>query len=77
MSIETKIIKEKKLDKEKLVVKITKNDAAERIFVEFSSPDGRMKLQRSFQDTYYGREDAKTFEKSIKSIDALQSHFKR
>lgn len=77
MSIETKVIKEKKLDKERLFLKVSKNEAAERIFVEFSSSDGKIVLQRSFQDTYYGREEAKAFEKKFKSLDSLRSHFKR
>lgn len=77
MSIETKILKEKKLDKERLNLKISRNEASERIFVEFSSQDGKLVLQRSFQDTYHGREEAKTFEKKFKSLDSLQTHLKR
>jgi hypothetical protein len=75
-SLEIKTIKKKKLDKE-LNLKITKQAASERIFVEFFSKDGTMVLQKSFQDTYYGRLDAKKFEESIETIDDLKNHFRR
>ena len=74
MVTETKVIREKKLDK-KCTLRVLKNEAAERIFVEFSSKDGKLTLQRSYQDTYYGREEAKVFEGSIKSIDDLVAYF--
>jgi len=74
MTTETKVMREKKVDK-KLTLRILKNESAERIYVEFVSKDGKMTLQRSFQDTYYGREDAKVFEKSIKSHDDLIAYF--
>jgi hypothetical protein len=74
-TLEIKVLRKKKLDKE-LSLKVTKNEASERIFVEFSSKDGKMVLQRSFQDTYHGRLDADSFGESIKSIDELSAHFK-
>lgn len=72
--LETKVLKKKKLDKE-LTLKISKNDASERIFIEFSSKDGKLIVQRSFQDTYYGREEAKAFENNFKSIEELKAYF--
>jgi hypothetical protein len=75
-SLDNKILRKKKLDKE-LTVKVIKNEASERIFVEFTSKDGKMILHRSFQDTYYGREDAKAFENSFKSIDEFEAYFAR
>jgi hypothetical protein len=74
-NLEYKIVRKKKLDKE-LTVKILKNVAAERILVEFSSKDGKMIVQKSFQDNYhYGREEAKVFENAFKSINDLKVHF--
>lgn len=75
-TLENKVLRKKKIDKE-LSLKVTKNDAAERIFVEFSSKDGKMVLQRSFQDTFHGRTEAGVFEESIKSINELVAHFER
>jgi len=69
--LDIKVLKKKKLDKE-LNLKVTKNDATERIFVEFSSKDGKLVVQRSFQDTYYGRLEAEKFEESMKTIEDFQ-----
>jgi len=73
-SLDYKVIRKKKLDKE-LSLKVSKNEAAEKILVEFSSKDGRMILQRSFQDNFYGNQEAEVFEKSMKSINDLKKHF--
>ena len=72
--LDVKVLKKKKLDKD-LSLKVTKNDATERIFVEFSSKDGKLVIQRSFQDTYYGRLEADKFEESMKTIEDFQSYF--
>ncbi len=72
--LDIKVLKKKKLDKD-LSLKVTKNDATERIFVEFSSKDGKLVIQRSFQDTYYGRLEADKFEESMKTIEDFQSYF--
>lgn len=73
-NLETKILKKKNIDKE-LIVKVLRNTASERIFVEFASKDGKLKVHKSFQDNYYGREDAKKFESSIGSIEDLRNYF--
>lgn len=75
-NLEYKLLKKKKLDKE-LTLKVIKHEASERIFVEFSSKDGKMVLHKSFQDTYLGREEASAFEESIKSIDELKNRLYR
>ena len=72
-NLEYKIIRKKKLDKE-LTLKILVNYAAERMLVEFSSKDGKMILQKSFQDNFHGRAEAKVFEGTIKTIDELKTH---
>lgn len=74
--LDNKVIRKKKLDKE-LTLKVLHNEAAERIFVEFSSKDGKLVLQKSFQDNFYGTRDAKAFEVSLKSIDDLREYFRR
>jgi hypothetical protein len=70
----TKVIKIKKLDKES-TLKMTQNLMSGRIFVEFSSEDGKLVLQKSFQDTYDGNKEAQKFSKKIKSIDDLRKYF--
>lgn len=72
--LDTKVLKKKKLDKD-LNLKVTRNEGSERIFVEFSSKDGKLVLQKSFQDTYMGRTDAKMFEEAFKSLDDLKKYF--
>jgi len=74
--LDNKIIRKKKLDKE-LTLKVLKHEAAERIFVEFSSKDGKIILQKSFQDNFHGNKEAKAFENSLKSIDDLKEYFRR
>lgn len=70
--LENKVIRKKKLDKE-LTLKVIRSEMGERIFVEFSSKDGKLILQKSFQDNHYGHKEAKIFEESLKSIDDLRA----
>lgn len=73
-NFENKILKKKKLDKE-LTLKVTQNEMSGRIFVEFASETGKMVLQKSFQNTYEGKKEADSFQKSIKSISDLKKYF--
>ena len=73
--LDVKVLKKKKLDKD-LNLKVSKNDASERIFVEFSSKDGKLVVHKSFQDTYLGRMEATKFEETYKTIEELKAHFK-
>ncbi len=75
-NLEYKVVRKKKVDKE-LTVQVLVNYAAERILVEFSSKDGKMILQKSFQDTFYGKEEAKQFENSLKSFDEFKARLTR
>jgi len=70
----TLVLKNKKLD-EKLTVMVTQNDRSGRIFVEFISDDGKLVLQRSFQNTVCGLQEAEQFQKSFKSIKDLKKYF--
>jgi len=74
--LDTKVLRKKKLDKE-LNLRVFKNEASERLFVEFSSKDGKMVVQKSFQDTYSGRIEAKVFEDAFKSIEDLKNYLNR
>jgi hypothetical protein len=68
------LIKEKKIDKE-TTLKITKNIMSGRIFVEFTSDNPRIVLQKNFQDSLYGKLKSEEFVKSIKSTDQLREYF--
>ena len=71
---DSKVLKSKKIDKE-LTLKVTQNGTGGRIFVEFSSEDGKLVTQKSFQDTYDGKKDCELFQKRFKSINDLKKYF--
>lgn len=73
-NFETKILKKKKIDKE-LTLKVTQNGMSGRIFVDFSSEDGKLVLQKSFQNTFEGSKEAEQFQKKFKSINDLRKYF--
>lgn len=69
--LDNKVTKQKKIGQE-LNLKVTKNAASERIFVEFSSNDGKLVVQKSYQDNLLGRNEASKFEKKFKSLEDLK-----
>jgi hypothetical protein len=69
-----KLLKEKKIDKD-TTLKITRSLMSGRIFVEFTSVDPKIVLQRNFQDNYYGRLESEEFSKSIRSTEQLRERF--
>lgn len=74
--LDVKVLKKRKLDKD-LNLKVSRNEASERIFVEFSSKDGKLIVQKSFQDTYYGRLEADKFEENFRSLEDLKNYLTR
>lgn len=75
MNIENKQIRKKKLDKD-TTLKVYLNESGQRIFVEFSTEDKKLFLQKSFQDTFEGRKESEAFQESIKSTKELKNYFK-
>ena len=69
--MEHKVIKQKKLEKE-LNLKISEDVYGGRIYVEFSTDNKKMVLQRSFQNTYFGQLESVEFSKSIKNVKDLE-----
>lgn len=69
--MEYKVKKQKKLDKE-LNMKIYEDPFNSRIYVEFSSDDRKLILQRSFQNTYFGQVESEKFSKSLKNLQELK-----
>jgi len=68
-----KLIKEKKLDEE-TTVKVTKNVMSGRIFVQFTSNNPRMVVQKNFQDDLFGKIESEKFLKSIKNTNQLRQY---
>ena len=73
MPADFKILKEKKLDKE-TILKITQNNMSGRIFVEFRTKNPNIVVQKNYQDTIDGRDQAEKFSKSINSKKDLISY---
>lgn len=73
-SLDNKVIKKKKIDKE-TNLKVLQNRALGRVMVEFSSDVCKLVVQKSFQDTYEGRKEAEDFQKAIKSTNDLKRYF--
>ena len=70
--MEYKVVKQKKLDKE-LNLKISEDQYMSRIYVEFSSDDRKLILQRSFQNTFAGQQEMQEFSKSLKNLKDLEN----
>ena len=68
---QNRVVKTKKLGKDALM-QVSINEIAKRIFVDFSSIDGRIKVQKSFQDTFEGKKEAKEFEKRFKNLNEIK-----
>lgn len=64
-----KLIKKVKLDQ--MTLKMEKNKISDKIFVEFSTRRGKLKLQRNFDNM----EDAEIFADKFKSADDLRNYF--
>lgn len=69
--MEHKVLKQKKIDKD-LNLKVTEDQYASRIHVEFSSDDRKFVLQRCFQKTYFGQIEVEKFSKSLKNLQELK-----
>lgn len=71
-NMDVKVLRKKKLDKEASLV-VFKNEMSGRIFVQFTGT--KLTLEKSFQDTHNGREEAEEFAGSIKSMTDLRNYF--
>ena len=69
-----KLVKEKKLDKESTLT-IKRNLMNGRIFVEYTSNNPRIVLQKNFQDTYDGKMLSEEFAKKYKNTKELREYF--
>jgi hypothetical protein len=71
---QNRVVKQKKLGKDAMM-EVSVNEINKRIFVDFSSLDGRFKIQKSFQDTYDGNKEALEFQKRFRSLNDLKRYF--
>jgi hypothetical protein len=72
---QNRVVKTKKLGKDALM-QVSINEINRRIFVDFSSNDGKFKIQKSFQDTFDGKKEAKEFEKRFKTLNDLKRYLR-
>jgi len=71
--LDVTVIKKKKLDKETMMT-VSKNGIGKRIFVDFYTIDGKLRVQKSFPDNGVGERDSKQFQKQIKSTMDLMNY---
>lgn len=70
---ENKVVKTKKLGSN-LLLQVSENERGERIFVDFSTVDGKLKVQKSFQNNFEGKKKAKEFQGQFKNINDLKKY---
>jgi hypothetical protein len=68
------VIKMKNLDKG-TILKVSRNIMNGRLFVEFSSNNPRIVLQKNFQNSIVGKRECDDFAKSIKNTNQLRAYF--
>ncbi len=69
-----KVVKTKKLGKS-VLLQVSENKHSNRILVDFSTIDGKLKVQKTFQNNFEGKKQAKEFEKRFKSLEDLKKYF--
>ena len=71
---ENKVVKTKKLGKG-VILQVSENEHSSRILVDFSTIDGRLKVQKTFQNNFEGKREAGKFQKQFKSLGDLKKYF--
>ena len=69
-----KVVKTKKLGKN-VVLQVSENEHSQRILVDFFTTDGKIKVQKTFQNNFEGKKEAKEFQKRFKSLNDLKKYF--
>lgn len=70
-----RVVKTKKLGKS-VVLQVSENEHSNRIFVDFSTIDGKLKVQKTFQNNFEGKKEAKEFQKKFKTLGDLKKYFR-
>ena len=68
-----KIVKTKNLGK--IVLQVSENEYSSRILVDFYTIDGKLKVQKTFQNNLEGQKEAKEFQKCFKNLSDLKKYF--
>jgi hypothetical protein len=71
---QNKVIKTKKVGKG-VILQISENEYSNRIFVDFYTVDGRLKVQKTFPNNFDGKKEAKEFQKKFKTLEDLRKYF--
>lgn len=71
---ENKIVKTKKLGKS-VILQVSENKQSNKILVDFSTIDGKLKVQKTFQNNFEGKKEANKFQKQFKSLNDLKKYF--
>ena len=71
---ENKVVKTKKLGKG-VILQVSENEHSNRILVDFSTIDGKLKVQKIFQNNFEGKKEAVKFQKQFKTLSDLKKYF--
>ncbi len=71
---ENKVVKTKKLGKS-VILQVSENEHLNRILVDFSTIDGKLKVQKTFQNNFEGKKEAVKFQKQFKTLGDLKKYF--
>lgn len=69
-----KVVKTKKFGKN-MVLQVSENEHSNRILVDFFTVDGKLKVQKTFQNNFEGKKQAQEFQKRFKSLEDLKKYF--
>jgi hypothetical protein len=70
----SKIVKTKKIGGN-IVLEVSENEYLGKIFVDFSTTDGKLKVQKTFRNNFEGKKQAQDFQKKFKSLEDLKKYF--
>ena len=70
-----KVVKTKKLGKN-VVLQVSENEFSNRIMVDFFTTDGKLKVQKTFQNNFEGKKEAVEFQKKFKNLADLKKYLR-
>ena len=70
-----KVVKTKKLGKN-VVLQVSENEFSNRIMVDFFTTDGKLKVQKTFQNNFEGKKEAREFQKKFKNLADLKKYLR-
>jgi hypothetical protein len=70
-----RVVKTKKLGKN-VVLQVSENEFSNRIMVDFFTTDGKIKVQKTFQNNFEGKKEAREFQKKFKNLADLKKYLR-